>query len=107
MRTPENASEKFTEFIAKKKFVRENDYPGIADEKIRPILTQKINSVASEFKSVAESKNPTDKIYQEKIGIGLSRFAEVYQELYKASIYGFGNNFGVPRQIRFGIRLNY
>ena len=81
MRTPENASEKFTEFIAKKKFVKENHYPGIADEKIRPILTQKINSVASEFKSVAESKNPTDKIYQEKIGIGLSRFAEVYQEL--------------------------
>ncbi len=81
MKTPENASEKFTEFIAKKKFVEENYYPGIADKKMRPIFTEKINSVASDFKSVAESENPTDKKYQEKIGIGLSRFAGVYLEL--------------------------
>ena len=81
MNTPENASEKFTEFLAKKKFVEENYYPGIADEKMRPIFTEKINSVASDFKSVAESENPTDKKYQEKIRIGLLRFADVYMEL--------------------------
>ena len=81
MQTPENASEKFMEFITKKKFVAENYYPGMADEKMRPILTEKINSIASDFKSVAESENPTDKKYQEKIGIGLSRFADVYMEL--------------------------
>ncbi len=81
MKTPENTNEKFAEFIAKKKFVEENYYPGISDEKMRPIFTEKINSVASDFKSVAESENPTDKKYQEKIGIGLSRFADVYMQL--------------------------
>ena len=81
MKTPENANEKFAEFIAKKKFVAENYYPGIADEKMRSIFTDKITSVASDFKSVAESENPTDKKYQDKIKIGLSRFADVYMEL--------------------------
>ena len=84
MKTPENANEKFLEFIAKKKFVEQpypNYYPGIADEKMRPIFTEKINKVAIDFKAVAESKNPTDKKYQEKIGIGLSRFEDIYLEL--------------------------
>jgi len=81
MKTPENATEKFTEFIAKKKFVEENYYSGITDEKMRPIFTEKINEVALDFKNIAESENPTDKKYREKIGIGLSRFADVYLEL--------------------------
>ena len=81
MKTPENATEKFADFILKKKFVAENYYPGIADEKMRPIFTEKINKVAFDFKLVAESANPTDKKYQEKIGIGLSSFADVYMEL--------------------------
>ena len=81
MKTPENANEKFSEFIAKKKFLAENYYPGIANEKMRPIFTEKINNAARDFKSVAECENPTDKKYQEKIGIGLSRFADVYMEL--------------------------
>ena len=81
MKTPENANEKFAEFIAKKKFLTENYYPGIADEKMQPILTKKINSVAFDLKSIAESENPTDKKYQEKIKIGLSRFADVYMEM--------------------------
>ena len=84
MNTPENANEKFEEFIAKKKFIEQpypNSYPGIADEKMRPIFTEKINQVATDFKTVSQSKKPTDKKYQEKIGIGLSRFADVYLEL--------------------------
>lgn len=81
MKTPENAKEKFAQFIAKKKFVEENYYPGIADEKMRPIFTEKINEVASDFRNVAESENPTDKKYQEKIRVGLSRFSDVYLEL--------------------------
>ena len=84
MKTPENVDKKISEFIAKKKFVEQpypNFYPGISDEKMRPIFTEKINSAASDFKSVAESKNPTDKKYQEKIEIGLSRFADVYMDL--------------------------
>lgn len=81
MKTPENANEKFAEFIAKKKFIAKNHYAGIADEKMRPIFTEKINRAAADFKNVAESENPTEKKYQEKIRIGLSRFAEVYMEL--------------------------
>lgn len=81
MITPKNAMEKFTEFIAKKKFVEENYYPGIADKKMLPIFTKKINSIALDFKSVAESETPTDKRYQDKIGIGLSKFSDVYIEL--------------------------
>ncbi len=81
MKTPENAKEKFAEFIAKEKFLAKNYYPGIADEKMRPIFAEKINQSATDFQNVAESDNPTDKKYQEKIGIGLSRFADVYIEL--------------------------
>ena len=81
MKTPENVNEKFAEFTAKKKFVEENFYPGISDEKMRPVFTEKINQIASDFKTVAESEKPTDKKYQEKIGIGLSRFSDIYLEL--------------------------
>ena len=81
MKTPENANEKFAQFIAKKKFVEENYYPGIADEKMRQTFTEKINEVASDFKNIAESENPTDKRYLEKIRIGLSSFSDVYLEL--------------------------
>lgn len=81
MKTPENTREKLEEFIAKGKFYKENFYPGIADEKLRPLFTKKINEAASDFLSVAQSDNPTDKKYQEKIGIGLSRFSDVYLEL--------------------------
>src|SRR5690606_36442381 len=84
MKTPENSSEMFVEFISKKKFIEQpypNFYPGIADEKMRPILTEKINKVATDFKTVSESEKPTEKMYQEKIGIGLSSFADIYVEL--------------------------
>jgi len=84
MKTPENASEKFIAFIAMKKFMEQpypNFYPGIADEKMRPVLTEKINRAALDFKTVAESEKPTDKRYLEKIEIGLSRFADVYKDL--------------------------
>jgi hypothetical protein len=84
MKTPENANEKFEKFIAKEKFIEQpypNFYPGIADEKMQPIFTEKINQVAADFKTVAESEKPTDKKYQEKIGIGLSRFTDIYLEL--------------------------
>ena len=81
MKTPQNANEKFADFIAKKKFIEENFYPGIADEKMRPIFTKKINEISIDFKTVSESEKPTDKKYQEKIGIGLSMFVEIYLEL--------------------------
>ena len=83
MKTPENAAEKFDAFIAKKKFDAQpypNYYPGLADEKMRNVFTEKINQIALDFKEVAFSNNPTDKKYQEKIALGLARFSEIYLE---------------------------
>jgi Domain of unknown function (DUF4844) len=83
MKTPENAVEKFEEFIAKKKFEAQpypNYYPGLADEKMQTILTERINQIALDFKEVALSNNPTDKKYHEKMSIGLARFSEIYLE---------------------------
>lgn len=83
MRTPENAMSKFEEFKKKEKFVEESSffYPGIADPRMRPTLTEKINKAADDFKAVAESQNPTAKEYQDKIELGLSRFSDVYMDL--------------------------
>lgn len=81
MKTPKNATKKFEEFIAKKKFVEEFLYPGIAEEKMRPIFTEKTNKVATDFLKVAKSNNPTNIKYLQKIDIGLARFANIYFEL--------------------------
>jgi hypothetical protein len=84
MKTSENAMDKFEEFKKKEKFIEEDMqpfYPGIADPSMRPILTEKINQVADDFKEVAQNENPTEKKYQEKIGIGLKRFSDVYLDL--------------------------
>lgn len=77
MKTPENSKEKFAEFIAKKKFIEEDFYPGLADETIRPVLEKFINQAAVDFENVSGSSNPTDGKYQEKIRTGLSRFENV------------------------------
>ncbi|WP_289056099.1 DUF4844 domain-containing protein [Carboxylicivirga marina] len=84
MKTPENAKNKFAEFIEKEKFIEEpypNFYPGIRDLKMRPIYSEKINQVASDFLKIAVTENPTDKKYHNTIGIGLARFTDVYLEL--------------------------
>lgn len=83
MKTPENAMDKFDEFKKKEKFIEDKTlfYPGIGDPKMRPILTEKINQAAYDFQNVAESDNPTDKKYQEKIEKGLERFSDIYLEL--------------------------
>ena len=84
MTTPADAKNKFAEFIGKEKFNEvpyPNFYPGIADNKMQPICTEKINQVATDFLEIATSENPTDKKYHEIIGLGLSRFADVYLEL--------------------------
>jgi hypothetical protein len=49
-------------------------YPGIADPALKPTLTNLINQAADDFKEVATDKEPTEKKFQEKISIGLSRF---------------------------------
>ncbi len=81
MKTPENAKDKIGEFIQKKKFIEEpypNFYPGIGDNKMLPICTEKINQAASDFLKIATSENPTDKKYHDIIGVGLSRFSDIY-----------------------------
>jgi len=60
MKTPENAVEKF------EAQPYPNYYPGLADEKMQTILTERINQIALDFKEVALSNNPTDKKYKKK-----------------------------------------
>ncbi|MBK6347287.1 MAG: DUF4844 domain-containing protein [Bacteroidales bacterium] len=72
--------DKFEQFKQKEKFIEDTIifYPGIADPTMRPILTEKINLAADDFKELAESSTSTDKKYQDKIKIGLQRFQEIY-----------------------------
>lgn len=83
MKTAQDSMDKFEKFKAKDKFVEDSDlyYPGIGDPALKSILTEKINKAAEDFEEVAQSENPTDKKYQEKIGVGLRRFSEIYIDL--------------------------
>jgi len=83
MKTSNKAMEQFEQFKAKDKFTEDMSllYPGIADPALKPILTDKINLAADDFKEVADSDNPTAEKYQEKIGVGLNRFSDLYIQL--------------------------
>ena len=78
-----NYADLIERFISKQKFVPDEDlyYPGLADEKLRPVLTAAINQAATDFKQVAESKKPTAEAYRIRISIGLSRFSGIYANL--------------------------
>ena len=78
-----NAMDKFADFKSKEKFIQDNMffYPGIADTLLRPTLTEKINQAADDFMKLAESGSASDKNYQNKIEIGLQRFADIYINL--------------------------
>ena len=71
---------KFDEFIQKEKFVEDTVllYPGIANPSLRPLLTEKINQAAEDFRTVSLSSNPSKIAYLEKIKIGLDRFKSTY-----------------------------
>ena len=81
--TPENAMTKFEEFKGKEKFIQDDQlfYPGIGDPKLKPILTEKINLSAKDFKELADKGTSTDIEYQNAIKDGLDRFSEIYLEL--------------------------
>ena len=81
IKTPGNAMKEFEKFKEKEKFGIEKSYPGIADPKMRPILTKKINKVADNFNIVAQKSNPTNDEYQNQIKLGLESFADVYISL--------------------------
>ena len=74
--------DKFEKFKQKEKFIEEKvgyaNYPGIADLKMRPIFSQKINAVADDFKIISQMENPKDQDYQNQIRKGLDNFADVY-----------------------------
>lgn len=81
--TPKDAMTKFKQFIIKEKFLPEAAilYPGIGNKKLKPILTEKINLAAADFKKIAENHNASDSDYQNTIKGGLHRFAALYIEL--------------------------
>jgi hypothetical protein len=81
IKTPPDAMDKFEQFKKKEKFVAEQFYTGVADTNMRPLLTDKINQAADDFATLAKSGSATDKDYQDKIKIGLDRFADIYINL--------------------------
>jgi hypothetical protein len=83
IKTPENAMTKFDEFKSKEKFLQDDKlfYPGIGDPNLKPVLTEKINFVADDFKKLADKGNATAKEYQNAIKIGLERFTDLYLQL--------------------------
>lgn len=83
IKTPNNAMDKFEKLKNKEKFVEDLKlfYPGIGDEKLKPILTSKINLAIEDFKKIAQSNNPTDEDYQNAIKKGLERFSEIYLDI--------------------------
>ncbi len=83
IKTPENAMTKFDEFKSKEKFLQDDKlfYPGIGDPNLKPVLTEKINLAADDFKKLADKGNATDKEYQNAIKNGLERFTDLYLQL--------------------------
>ncbi|AWH85249.1 DUF4844 domain-containing protein [Flavobacterium album] len=77
---PPDIMDKFEKFKQKEKFTEDLQmhYPGVRDVKMRPVLSEKINQAADDFREIAKSPNPTDKKYQEKIKTGLDRFSGIY-----------------------------
>jgi Domain of unknown function (DUF4844) len=83
IKTPENAMTKFEEFKNKEKFLQDDKlfYTGIGDQSLKPVLTEKINLAADDFKKLAGKGNATDKEYQNAIKIEIDRFVDQYLHL--------------------------
>jgi len=66
----------FDLFINKEKFLEERTmlYPGISDPVLKPILTDKINKAAEDFRKASLKANPTKQHYLDALDKGLSRF---------------------------------
>jgi len=83
IKTPENAMTKFEEFKNKEKFLKDDKifYPGISDPNLKPVLTEKINLAADDFKKLADKGIVADNEYQNAIKIGLDRFTDLSLQL--------------------------
>lgn len=79
----DNIMTQFEEFKSKEKFIQDDNYfyPGIGDPALRPVLTEKINLAADDFKKLAEQGNVSNKDYQDIIKKGLDRFSGLYLQL--------------------------
>jgi hypothetical protein len=75
--------EKLLQFKTKEKFVKESGiyYSGVDDPIMRSTLSEKINLAADDFMSLAQKQDVSEKDYQDKIEIGLERFAHLYIQL--------------------------
>ena len=60
---------KFEAFKSKEKFLQDDKlfYPGIGEPSLKPVLTEKINLAADDFKKLDDHGNATDKEYQNAI----------------------------------------
>ena len=74
---------KLEEFKAKAKFTEDKTipYPGLSDKNLLPIVNEKINLIAEDFKTVAGKETASDKDSQDQIGIGLRGFSDVYLQI--------------------------
>lgn len=81
--TPTNVMDKFEEFKNKEKFVEDTElfYPGIADESMRPVLSDKINLAADDFRKLVERGNASEAEYHKAIKKGLEQFNDDYINL--------------------------
>lgn len=75
--------DKFEKFRKKDKFGEDHSvfYPGISNKSLKPVLTEKINTISDEFKKLSSKEDVTDKEYQDMIGISINTFSDIYFEL--------------------------
>ena len=74
---------KIEDFKKKEKFQPDMKilYPGIGNEKLKPIVTEKINLTANDFENILKNGNATNEEFQNAIKTGLNRFSDIYLEL--------------------------
>lgn len=83
IKVDKTAFDKIEAFKKKEKFQVDMKilYPGIGNEKLKPILTEKINLAANDFQKIIKSGNTEEEEFQKAIKIGLNRFSDIYLEL--------------------------
>ena len=66
----------FDVFMNKEKFLEDKTmlYPGISDPALKPVLTDKINKAAEDFREASLKAHPTKQDYLNALDKGLSRF---------------------------------
>lgn len=83
LKIDKTAIDKIEAFKKKEKFQADMKilYPGVGNERLKPILTEKINLTASDFEKIIKSGNTNEEEFQKAIEIGLNRFSNIYVEL--------------------------